>query len=79
MHALCLEYALAPRHSYMLVVFFLMPCLILQFMFLTGGVVFLTLIINGTTTQFLLALLKMNKTSDVKVVWGAKSGTPIRD
>jgi len=38
-------------------------------MFLTGGVVFLTLTLNGTTTQFLVAALKMNKTSDIKVSW----------
>ncbi|CAI5469301.1 unnamed protein product [Closterium sp. Yama58-4] len=37
-----------------------------RFMFLTGGVVFLTLIVNGSTTQFLLAALKMNATSDIK-------------
>ncbi|CAI5988173.1 unnamed protein product [Closterium sp. NIES-65] len=38
-----------------------------RFMFLTGGVVFLTLIVNGSTTQFVLAALKMNATSDIKV------------
>eukprot|EP00249_Psilotum_nudum_P020794 c27850_g1_i1 orf=499-4035(-) len=38
-----------------------------RFVFLTGGVVFLTLIINGTTTQFLLDLLHMNKTSTIKL------------
>jgi hypothetical protein len=37
-----------------------------QIQFLTGGVVFLTLIINGSTTQFLLSALRMNKTSDAK-------------
>ncbi|CAI5938932.1 unnamed protein product [Closterium sp. NIES-64] len=37
-----------------------------RFMFLTGGVVFLTLIVNGSTTQFVLAALKMNATSDIK-------------
>lgn len=41
-------------------------------MFLTGGVVFLTLIINGSTTQFLVSLLRMNTTSEVKVRGGEK-------
>lgn len=52
--------------------------LLLQFMFLTGGVVFLTLIVNGTTTQFLVALLKMNKTSDIKVSPGCCRGRATR-
>lgn len=37
------------------------------FVFFTGGVVFLTLIVNGSTTQFLLHLLGMDKTSDIKM------------
>lgn len=38
-----------------------------RFVFLTGGVVFLTLTINGSTTQFLMHLLKMQRTTKVKV------------
>lgn len=37
-----------------------------KFVFWTGGVVFLTLTINGSTTQFLLSLLGMQKTPEVK-------------
>lgn len=37
-----------------------------RFVFLTGGVVFLTLTINGSTTQFLLRFLRMHSTSEVK-------------
>lgn len=37
------------------------------FVFFTGGVVFLTLIVNGSTTQFLLHLLGMDKTTDIKM------------
>lgn len=37
------------------------------FVFFTGGVVFLTLIVNGSTTQFLLHLLGMDKTADIKM------------
>ncbi|XP_020547393.1 sodium/hydrogen exchanger 7 isoform X2 [Sesamum indicum] len=36
------------------------------FVFLTGGIVFLTLIVNGSTTQFLLRILKMDKLSAAK-------------
>ncbi|EPS64886.1 hypothetical protein M569_09893, partial [Genlisea aurea] len=36
------------------------------FVFLTGGIVFLTLIINGSTTQFVLQSLKMDKLSSAK-------------
>ncbi|KAF8021108.1 hypothetical protein BT93_G1514 [Corymbia citriodora subsp. variegata] len=36
------------------------------FVFFTGGIVFLTLIINGSTTQFLLRLLGMDKLSSAK-------------
>ncbi|KAM7484764.1 hypothetical protein LguiA_000773 [Lonicera macranthoides] len=36
------------------------------FVFLTGGIVFLTLIINGSTTQFILHLLGLDKLSSVK-------------
>ncbi|KAL2611522.1 hypothetical protein R1flu_023214 [Riccia fluitans] len=39
-----------------------------QFVFFTGGVVFLTLIINGSTTQFLLKALRMDHTSDTKAL-----------
>lgn len=37
-----------------------------RFVFLTGGVVFLTLIINGSTTQFLISFLGMRTTSETK-------------
>ncbi|XP_010066529.2 sodium/hydrogen exchanger 8 isoform X1 [Eucalyptus grandis] len=37
-----------------------------QFVFFTGGIVFLTLIINGSTTQFVLHLLGMDKLSSAK-------------
>ncbi|KAF8037895.1 hypothetical protein BT93_B0666 [Corymbia citriodora subsp. variegata] len=36
------------------------------FVFFTGGIVFLTLIINGSTTQFVLRLLGMDKLSSAK-------------
>ncbi|KAG8382645.1 hypothetical protein BUALT_Bualt05G0098900 [Buddleja alternifolia] len=36
------------------------------FVFLTGGIVFLTLIVNGSTTQFVLHFLKMDKLSAAK-------------
>ncbi|KAF8021104.1 hypothetical protein BT93_G1510 [Corymbia citriodora subsp. variegata] len=36
------------------------------FVFFTGGIVFLTLIINGSTTQFVLHLLGMDKLSSAK-------------
>lgn len=39
----------------------------LQFVFFTGGIVFLTLIVNGSTTQFVLHLLDMDKLSAAKV------------
>ncbi|XP_020576651.1 sodium/hydrogen exchanger 7-like [Phalaenopsis equestris] len=37
------------------------------FVFFTGGIVFLTLIINGSTTQFLLHFLGMDKLSAAKI------------
>ncbi|KAK4484112.1 hypothetical protein RD792_011332 [Penstemon davidsonii] len=37
------------------------------FVFLTGGIVFLTLIVNGSTTQFVLHILKMDKLSEAKI------------
>ncbi|KAK3003554.1 hypothetical protein RJ639_018933, partial [Escallonia herrerae] len=36
------------------------------FVFLTGGIVFLTLIVNGSTTQFILHMLDMDKLSSTK-------------
>ncbi|XP_073147912.1 sodium/hydrogen exchanger 7 isoform X3 [Henckelia pumila] len=36
------------------------------FVFLTGGIVFLTLIVNGSTTQFVLSVLNMDKLSAAK-------------
>lgn len=36
-------------------------------MFLTGGVVFLTLVINGSTTKRLLSFLGMDRLSESKV------------
>ncbi|KAK2635611.1 hypothetical protein Ddye_030403 [Dipteronia dyeriana] len=36
------------------------------FVFLTGGIVFLTLIVNGSTTQYILHFLEMNKLSSTK-------------
>nr|AGB06353.1 plasmalemma Na+/H+ antiporter [Indosasa sinica] len=38
-----------------------------MFVFFTGGIVFLTLILNGSTTQFLLRLLGMDKLSATKL------------
>ena len=38
-----------------------------QFVFFTGGIVFLTLIVNGSTTQFVLRMLDMDKLSAAKV------------
>lgn len=40
---------------------------LLQFIFFTGGIVFLTLIVNGSTTQFILHFLDMDKLSATKV------------
>ncbi|CAJ2677747.1 sodium/hydrogen exchanger 8 isoform X2 [Trifolium pratense] len=37
-----------------------------MFVFFTGGIVFLTLIVNGSTTQFILQFLGMNKLSSAK-------------
>ncbi|KAL6001020.1 Son of sevenless 1 [Asimina triloba] len=37
------------------------------FVFFTGGIVFLTLVINGSTTQFILHLLGMDKLSAAKM------------
>ncbi|RHN42304.1 putative potassium channel, voltage-dependent, ERG, cation/H+ exchanger [Medicago truncatula] len=37
-----------------------------MFVFFTGGIVFLTLIVNGSTTQFILHFLDMNKLSSAK-------------
>lgn len=39
----------------------------LQFVFLTGGIVFLTLIVNGSTTQFVLHHLNLDKLTAAKV------------
>jgi NhaP-type Na+/H+ or K+/H+ antiporter len=39
----------------------------MQFVFFTGGIVFLTLIVNGSTTQFFLHMLGMDKLSATKV------------
>ncbi|KAB2620121.1 sodium/hydrogen exchanger 8 [Pyrus ussuriensis x Pyrus communis] len=36
------------------------------FVFFTGGIVFLTLIVNGSTTQFILRLLDLDKLSEAK-------------
>uniref|UniRef100_A0ACD5ZDM4 Uncharacterized protein n=2 Tax=Avena sativa TaxID=4498 RepID=A0ACD5ZDM4_AVESA len=38
-----------------------------MFVFFTGGIVFLTLIVNGSTTQFLLHLLGLGKLSETKL------------
>ncbi|KAM0854258.1 hypothetical protein ACQ4PT_050536 [Festuca glaucescens] len=38
-----------------------------MFLFFTGGIVFLTLILNGSTTQFLLHILGMDKLSATKL------------
>ncbi|KAJ4849261.1 Sodium/hydrogen exchanger 7 [Turnera subulata] len=38
-----------------------------KFVFFTGGIVFLTLVLNGSTTQFILNLLDMNKLSVAKM------------
>jgi hypothetical protein len=53
-----------------------------QFVFFTGGVVFLTLIINGSTTQFLLHYLNMDQISETKVyyyqlIFVASMGCPL--
>lgn len=41
----------------------------LQFVFFTGGIVFLTLVLNGSTTQFILQFLDLDKLSAAKVMW----------
>jgi predicted transporter len=38
-----------------------------RFLFLTGGIVFLTLVVNGSTTQLLLHLLRMDTLTATKV------------
>ncbi|KAF5449949.1 hypothetical protein F2P56_030342 [Juglans regia] len=40
------------------------------FVFFTGGIVLLTLIVNGSTTQFILSLLHMDKLSAAKRILG---------
>ena len=39
-----------------------------QFVFFTGGVVFLTLVVNGSTTQFLIHFLNMDHVNETKVI-----------
>ncbi|KQJ88386.1 hypothetical protein BRADI_4g17381v3, partial [Brachypodium distachyon] len=46
---------------------FLAPEVGTMFVFFTGGIVFLTLILNGSTTQFLLHVLGMDKLSATKL------------
>lgn len=46
---------------------YLKPQVGVLFVFFTGGIVFLTLIINGSTTQFVLHLLGMDKLSETKI------------
>lgn len=46
---------------------FMFSALLVQFVFFTGGIVFLTLIVNGSTTQFILHALGLDKLSAAKV------------
>jgi hypothetical protein len=60
-------YALFVCGSFKYLIWTSLMLYLMQFVFFTGGIVFLTLIFNGSTTQFLLHMLGMDKLSATKV------------
>ncbi|KAM3383709.1 hypothetical protein ACQJBY_008405 [Aegilops geniculata] len=65
--AVSLSLALSVKHASDTAQPFLKPEVGTMFVFFTGGIVFLTLILNGSTTQFLLHALGMNNLSVTKL------------
>lgn len=53
--------------NYFVLPLYMFSALLVQFVFFTGGIVFLTLIVNGSTTQFILHALGLDKLSAAKV------------
>ncbi|KAL6847481.1 hypothetical protein ACP4OV_023334 [Aristida adscensionis] len=65
--AVALSLSLSVKRASDTVQSYLEPEVGTMFVFFTGGIVFLTLIVNGSTTQFLLRLLGMDKLSATKL------------
>jgi len=65
--AVALSLSLSVKRTSDAVQHYLKPEVGTMFVFFTGGIVFLTLIFNGSTTQFLLHILGMDKLSATKV------------
>ncbi|CAL4935122.1 unnamed protein product [Urochloa decumbens] len=65
--AVSLSLSLSVKHAGDTAQSFLKPEVGIMFVFFTGGIVFLTLVLNGSTTQFLLHLFGMGKLSAMKL------------
>nr|ADK60916.1 plasma membrane Na+/H+ transporter [Distichlis spicata] len=65
--AVALSLSLSVKRTSDAVQSYLKPEVGTMFVFFTGGIVFLTLIVNGSTTQFFLHMLGMGKLSATKV------------
>ncbi|CAN6339204.1 unnamed protein product [Urochloa humidicola] len=65
--AVALSLSLSVKRTSDTVQHYLKPEVGMMFVFFTGGIVFLTLIFNGSTTQFLLHMLGMDKLSATKL------------
>ncbi|XP_048554183.1 sodium/hydrogen exchanger 8-like isoform X1 [Triticum urartu] len=65
--AVALSLSLSVKHASDAVQPYLKPEVGTMFVFLTGGIMFLTLTINGSTTQFLLHLLGLGKLTTTKL------------
>ncbi|CAN6317341.1 unnamed protein product [Urochloa humidicola] len=65
--AVSLSLSLSVKHAGDTAPSFLKPEVGIMFVFFTGGIVFLTLILNGSTTQFLLHLFGMDELSETKL------------
>jgi len=65
--AVALSLSLSVKRTSDAVQHYLKPEVGTMFVFFTGGIVFLTLIFNGSTTQFLLHILGMDKLSATKL------------
>ncbi|KAM0849196.1 hypothetical protein ACQ4PT_053881 [Festuca glaucescens] len=65
--AVALSLSLSVKRASDAVQSYLKPEVGTMFVFFTGGIVFLTLIVNGSTTQFLLHLLGLGKLSATKL------------
>ncbi|KAG2631029.1 hypothetical protein PVAP13_3KG576900 [Panicum virgatum] len=65
--AVALSLSLSVKRTSDTVQHYLKPEVGTMFVFFTGGIVFLTLIFNGSTTQFLLHILGMDKLSATKL------------